>query len=62
MGERCPHCGSGEESHLADFIRGDVVCQICGCVLPDRIVDEGLEKRNFADSGKDHSMVEYQWL
>lgn len=37
-----------------DPVRGDVICTSCACCLPDRILDETLEKRNFADSGKNH--------
>ena len=31
-----------------------IICVDCGCCLPDRVLDETLEKRNFADSGVDH--------
>jgi transcription initiation factor TFIIB len=49
----CPNCEG--TNFVEDPVRGDVICHDCGVCLPDRIMDEGLEKRNFMDSGKDHN-------
>ena len=49
----CPNCGG--TSFLEDYTRGDSVCTDCGAVLPELMMDEQLEKRNFQDSGKDHN-------
>ena len=53
MDEQCRNCGS--TGFAEDPVRGDSICLDCGCVQPDRIMDETLEKRNFMDSGKDHN-------
>lgn len=46
----CPECNS---PHLVrDYKRGELVCQGCGLVLEEHLIDQGPEWRNF-DSGQD---------
>ena len=50
-----PTCGNcAGSTFVEDFVRGDSICHDCGAVLPELMMDEQLEKRNFMDSGKDH--------
>jgi transcription initiation factor TFIIB len=43
--ERCPECDSG---HLTkDYDRGELVCEECGLVLDDQMIDQGPEWRAF---------------
>jgi transcription initiation factor TFIIB len=43
--ERCPECGS---THLSrDYNRGEFVCEGCGLVLDDQMIDQGPEWRAF---------------
>ena len=53
MSSACANCGG--QQFLEDPVRGDTICADCGCCLPERLLDEALEKRNFMDSGKDHN-------
>ncbi len=48
---RCPECGS---SHLIrDYERGELVCEECGLVLDERLIDHGPEWRAFdAEQGE----------
>src|SRR2546421_12887644 len=42
---RCPECNSG---HLAfDYERGELICEECGLVLNDQMIDQGPEWRAF---------------
>lgn len=54
MSQVCPNCGVADR-FVEDRVRGDTICFECGCCLPDRVIDDALEKRNFMDSGKDHN-------
>src|SRR2546430_12550300 len=43
---RCPECNSG---HLAfDYERGELICEECGLVLNDQMIDQGPEWRAVA--------------
>ena len=36
---RCPECNSG---HLSfDYERGELICEECGLVLTDQMIDQG---------------------
>src|SRR3989442_14957762 len=40
---RCPECNSG---HLSfDYERGELICEECGLVLDDQMIDQGPEWR-----------------
>src|SRR5437764_980480 len=42
---RCPECNSG---HLSfDYERGELICEECGLVLNDQMIDQGPEWRAF---------------
>src|SRR2546425_5251792 len=42
---RCPECNSG---HLSfDYERGELICEECGLVLDDQMIDQGPEWRGF---------------
>ena len=42
---RCPECNSG---HLTfDYERGELICEECGLVLNDQMIDQGPEWRAF---------------
>src|SRR5207253_11182762 len=42
---RCPECNSG---HLSfDYERGELICEGCGLVLNDQMIDQGPEWRAF---------------
>src|SRR3989454_10004823 len=42
---RCPECNSG---HLSfDYERGELICEECGLVLDDQMIDQGPEWRAF---------------
>ena len=43
--ETCPECGN--DVLISDNIRGEIVCNVCGLVLSQRIVDSGPEWRAF---------------
>src|SRR2546429_1638694 len=46
---RCPECNSG---HLSfDYERGELICEECGLVLNDQMIDQGPEWRAF-DAGE----------
>lgn len=49
----CPNCEDPNASWLTDQERGNYICNGCGMVHEDRIMDESLERRNFAD-GPNH--------
>jgi transcription initiation factor TFIIIB Brf1 subunit/transcription initiation factor TFIIB len=53
MNPKCPNCDG--ENFVEDPVRGDSICVGCGGCLPERLMDETLEKRNFSDSNKDHN-------
>ena len=43
--ERCPECNS---AHLVrDYERGELVCEDCGIVIDDQLIDQGPEWRAF---------------
>jgi len=53
----CPDCKENSEI-IEEFSSGDIVCNNCGLVLGDRVVDTRSEWRTFADSeGDDPSRV-----
>lgn len=39
--DECPECGS--EATRSDDVRGEIVCEDCGCVLRNRMIDTGAE-------------------
>ena len=43
---KCPECGS--RSLNRDETRGEVVCDDCGLVLEDNVIDQGAEWRVFS--------------
>ena len=43
---KCPECGS--RSLTRDETRGEVVCDDCGLVLEDNVIDQGAEWRVFS--------------
>lgn len=47
----CSDCGE-TENIIEDFRNGTNVCGRCGCVLSDRLIDEGSEWRSFGDSNR----------
>lgn len=47
----CGDCGESENI-VEDFRSGTHVCGSCGCVLGDRLIDEGSEWRSFGDSNR----------
>lgn len=47
----CTDCGE-TKNIIEDYRNGYNVCGKCGCVLGDRIIDEGSEWRSFGDSNK----------
>jgi len=54
----CPDCRDPNPKLSEEFSSGDLVCQSCGLVLGDRIVDTRSEWRTFAnDEGDDPSRV-----
>ena len=42
----CYRC-KAHDSYVTDFKSGEIVCQNCGLVLEERIIDDTYEKRNF---------------
>lgn len=42
----CPRCGA-RDSKITDKGNGEIVCQNCGLVFEERIIDDTYEKRNF---------------
>ncbi|EFA83402.1 transcription initiation factor IIB [Heterostelium album PN500] len=55
----CDNCKSETPDIVEDYARGDLICRDCGYVVSDRIIDEGADFRNFADSLDDNSRVGY---
>lgn len=51
QGVSCPDCGE-TKNIIEDHHNGYNICGRCGCVLPERIIDEGSEWRSFGDSNK----------
>ncbi len=47
---RCPECGSTDL--VRDYARGELLCNNCGLVLSENIVDQGPEWRDFEESSK----------
>lgn len=45
----CADCGENA-AIIEDYKNGNHVCSRCGCVLGDRLIDEGSEWRSFGDS------------
>ena len=43
---KCPRCGA-LDSKITDRGNGEIVCQNCGLVFEERIIDDTYEKRNF---------------
>lgn len=48
---KCEDCGE-EKNIIEDDRTGYNICKRCGCVLKNRIIDEGSEWRSFGDSNK----------
>ncbi len=48
---KCTDCGE-DKNILEDDRTGYNICRRCGCVLKNRIIDEGSEWRSFGDSNK----------
>lgn len=46
----CPECGSS--TTRSDDVRGEIVCQDCGCVLRNRMIDTGAEWSAFTHQEK----------
>ena len=44
----CPKCGS-RDSQVTDNRSGEIVCQCCGLVFEERIIDDTYEKRSFSN-------------
>ena len=44
----CPRCGA-RDSKVTDNRNGEIVCQNCGLVLDERLIDDTYEKRNFSN-------------
>ena len=42
---KCPECGSG--NLVEDYDRGEIICQSCGLVTSDKVMDRGPEWRAF---------------
>jgi len=42
----CPECGNGDL--ISDLSRGEIICNLCGLVLNQRIIDNGPEWRAFS--------------
>lgn len=49
--QSCTDCGE-RENIVEDYKNGYNVCGVCGCVVGNRIIDEGSEWRSFGDSNK----------
>lgn len=47
----CTDCGE-TKNIIEDYRNGYNICGRCGCVLGDRLIDEGSEWRSFGDSNK----------
>jgi transcription initiation factor TFIIB len=47
---RCPECGSTDL--IRDYPRGEVLCNNCGLVLSENLLDQGPEWRDFEESGR----------
>ena len=43
----CPRCGS-RDSQVTDNRSGEIVCQCCGLVFEERIIDDTYEKKVLA--------------
>ena len=48
---KCPECGS--ENVVEDYEEGEIVCEECGLVISDGIVDQGPEWRSFDSEDRD---------
>lgn len=49
--QKCTDCGE-TQNIIEDYRNGFNVCGRCGCVVGNRIIDEGSEWRSFSDSNK----------
>lgn len=47
---KCPECGS--ENVVEDYERGEIVCEDCGLVISDEVIDQGPDWRSFDSEGK----------
>ena len=59
--DNCKNC-LAKNSIITDFAAGEIVCQNCGVVIEDRIIDETYEGRNFnnenpGSTGRDQNRV-----
>lgn len=46
--DSCPECGS--DTIVSDDVRGELVCQDCGCILRNKLIDTGAEWSAFTHS------------
>jgi len=53
---KCPN-GCEGAIFVEDTRHGDIICQSCGTVLPERYIDPGREWRDFQDSDQDRSRI-----
>lgn len=55
----CPDCKTADANYVEDFSSGDLICQDCGLVVGDRIIDTRSEWRSFTndEGGDDPSRV-----
>ena len=51
--KKCPRCK--KDNIVTDSEFGEVICNVCGSVISERIEDTGPEYRNFLDGGPDKS-------
>eukprot|EP01089_Gocevia_fonbrunei_P005887 TRINITY_DN16385_c0_g1_i1.p1 TRINITY_DN16385_c0_g1~~TRINITY_DN16385_c0_g1_i1.p1 ORF type:complete len:314 (+),score=67.03 TRINITY_DN16385_c0_g1_i1:35-976(+) len=51
----CPNCNDPTPDFVEDSRNGDMICQRCGLVCPERVIDLTAEKRNFKDSDVNHA-------
>jgi transcription initiation factor TFIIIB Brf1 subunit/transcription initiation factor TFIIB len=56
----CPECGA---THLVrDYARGELVCEDCGLVLDEQLIDMGPEWRAFDADDSRQGAVHGDWL
>lgn len=56
--KKCPECGSIHltyDSHL-----GEIICNDCGLVVEEKMVDTGIDLQSKFDKGEKRDVVEHQ--
>ncbi|MCK4239932.1 MAG: transcription initiation factor IIB, partial [Candidatus Lokiarchaeota archaeon] len=48
--EKCPECGNF--TVISDLSRGEIICNTCGLVINQRIIDSGPDWRAFSSEEK----------